>query len=87
LIPRPEGRDKSSKSFAVELLVSDAQDVCDKLKRKGVEFIKELHEETWGGKQATFKDPDGNILEVTQIDWKKYFEVSAKGAQRAKSRK
>jgi uncharacterized glyoxalase superfamily protein PhnB len=49
------------------------------LKAKGVALSKALHEETWGGKQATFKDPDGNVLEITQIYWHKYFEVSAKG--------
>ena len=80
LIPYPEGRDQDNRSFAVELLVNNAQEVCDRLKTKGVKFIKDLHEETWGGKQAVFKDPDGNILEITQIDWKKYFGVSAKGA-------
>jgi len=51
-------------------------------KNKRVKFIKELHEEPWGGKQATFTDPDGNILEITQINWKKYFTVSAEGADR-----
>lgn len=80
LIPYQEGRDQDNKSFTVELLVDNVQEVCDRLKTKGVKFIKDLHEETWGGKQAVFKDPDGNILEITQIDWKKYFEVSAKGA-------
>jgi catechol 2,3-dioxygenase-like lactoylglutathione lyase family enzyme len=46
-----------------------------------MKFAKEVHDETWGGRQATFKDPDGNVFEATQLDWKKYFEVSAKGAQ------
>lgn len=86
LIPYSEGRDQDNKSFAVELLVDNVQEVYDRLKTKGVKFIKDLHEETWGGKQATFKDLDGNILEITQIDWKKYFEISAKGAQETKSR-
>lgn len=45
-------------------------------------IYKELHEEPWGGKQATFTDPDGNILEIAQINWKKYFTVSAEGADR-----
>jgi uncharacterized glyoxalase superfamily protein PhnB len=66
----------------VEFLVDDADKVCEELKAKGVRFVTELHDETWGGRQATFKDPDGNVLEVTQIKWKKYFEVSAKGAQK-----
>jgi catechol 2,3-dioxygenase-like lactoylglutathione lyase family enzyme len=86
LISRPEGRGQHNESFAVELLVSNVQDVYDRLKAKGVNFIRELHEETWGGKQAAFEDPDGNVLEITQIDWRRYFEVSAKGAQKTKSR-
>ena len=79
LMPNPKGTTQHGTSVAVELLVSNVDEVYKKLKAKGVEFISELHEETWGGKQATFKDPDGNILEITQIDWQKYFEVSAKG--------
>jgi uncharacterized glyoxalase superfamily protein PhnB len=52
-----------------------------RLKKKGVVFTKELHEEPWGGKEAAFLDPDGNVLEIVQINWKKYFDVSASGAQ------
>jgi catechol 2,3-dioxygenase-like lactoylglutathione lyase family enzyme len=85
LMPNPEGKAQNNASTTVEFLVRNIDDVCRKLKAKGVNFTNELHEETWGGKQAAFKDPDGNILEVTQIDWKKYFEVSAKGARSAKS--
>jgi len=32
---------------------------------KRMKFAKELQDETWGGRQATFKDPDGNVLEAT----------------------
>jgi catechol 2,3-dioxygenase-like lactoylglutathione lyase family enzyme len=67
-------------SPSVEFLVDDVEKVHRELKNKGVKFIKELHEEPWGGKQATFTDADGNILEITQINWKKYFTVSAEGA-------
>lgn len=78
LIPRPKGDARQSSSASVQFLVSNVSEFCDKLKERGVNFTKELHEETWGGKQASFEDPDGNVLEVTQIDWKKYFEVCAK---------
>ena len=79
LMQNPEGKAQHATSVTVELLVSNVDEVYKKLKAKGVEFARELHEETWGGRQAAFKDPDGNILEITQIDWQKYFEVSAKG--------
>jgi len=82
LMPRPKENPLSNVSNTVEFLVSNVNEVYEKLKAKGVNFKNDLHEETWGGKQAAFTDPDGNILEVTQIDWQKYFEVSAKGAQK-----
>ena len=68
-------------SPSVEFLVDDVDKFCDRLSRAGVKFIKRLHDEPWGGRQATFTDPDGNILEIAQIDWKKYFNISAKGAK------
>jgi len=82
LIPKPDGTIPCGDLATVEFLVDDVDKVCDELKAKGVRFVTELHDETWGGRQAAFKDPDGNVLEVTQIDWKKYFEISVKGAQR-----
>jgi uncharacterized glyoxalase superfamily protein PhnB len=56
--------------------------VYEELKKKGVRFIKELHDEAWGGKEATFTDPDEHILEITQINWEKYFGISVKGAKK-----
>jgi len=82
LIPQPDGRVTSKTSPTVQFLVDDVDEFCTKLKAKGVKFVGELHDETWGGRQAAFKDPDGNVLEITQINWKKYFDVSAKGAQK-----
>lgn len=82
LVPKlKEGQKISSVSPSVEFLVDDVEKVCRELKKKGVKFIKELHEEPWGGKQATFADPDGNVLEIAQINWAKYFTVSAEGAK------
>ena len=77
-----EGQKVSPVSPSVEFLVDDVEKVYRELKNKGVKFVKELHEEPWGGKQATFTDLDGNILEIAQINWKKYFAVSAEGADR-----
>jgi metallothiol transferase len=77
-----EGQKVSPASPSVEFLVDDVEKVYNELKNKGVKFIKELHEEPWGGRQATFTDPDGNILDITQINWEKYFTVSAEGAKK-----
>jgi catechol 2,3-dioxygenase-like lactoylglutathione lyase family enzyme len=83
LIPKPQEEQKTSQtSPSIEFLVDNVDKVCKDLKSKGVKFIKELHEETWGGRQATFTDPDGHILEIAQISWEKYFGISAKGAQK-----
>jgi catechol 2,3-dioxygenase-like lactoylglutathione lyase family enzyme len=83
LIPKPKERRKSSLlSPSVEFLVDNVDKVYNELKRKRVKIIKELHNEPWGGREATFTDPDGNILEIVQIDWKKYFSISAKGAKK-----
>jgi len=70
------GRDSAS----IEFLVDDVDEEYRKLASKGVEFISKPHDEPWGGRQASFRDPDGNLLEITEINWKKYFEVSAEGA-------
>lgn len=84
LIPKPMLTEKTSmKSPSIEFLVSNVEEMYENLKKKGVRFIKELHDEPWGGKQATFVDPDGHILEITQMDWEKYFSVSAKGAKKS----
>jgi catechol 2,3-dioxygenase-like lactoylglutathione lyase family enzyme len=81
LIPKLEkGQKVGPLSPPVEFIVDDVEKVYNELKQKGVNFIKGLHEEPWGGKQATFTDPDGNVLEIVQIDWKKYFDVAAKGS-------
>jgi len=82
LIPASGERQETSlTSPSVEFLVDDVDKFCDRLSRAGVKFIEQLHDEPWGGRQATFADPDGNILEIAQIDWKKYFDVSATGAK------
>ncbi|MEM2249593.1 MAG: VOC family protein [Candidatus Bathyarchaeia archaeon] len=83
LIPRlKEGERVASISPSVEFLVDDVENFCNELKSKSVKFVKDLHEEPWGGKQATVMDPDGNILEIVQINWEKYFSVSAEGAKK-----
>jgi catechol 2,3-dioxygenase-like lactoylglutathione lyase family enzyme len=85
LIPKPQKEQKTSEtSPSVEFLVDDVDRTYSELKSKGVKFIKELHDEPWGGRQATFTDPDGHVLEIAQIDWEKYFKVSAKGAQKSR---
>lgn len=85
LIPKPKTTNRMNvASPAVTFLVDDVEAFCARLKKKGVKFSEELHQEIWGGRQAAFTDPDGNILEIVQINWGKYFDVSAKGAQKSR---
>jgi len=80
-----KGERVAPNSPSIEFLVNDVERFYNELKNKGVTFIKELHEEPWGGRQTAFTDPDGNMLEIVQIDWEKYFNVSAKGAAKKKT--
>jgi len=72
------GKDAAS----IEFLVDNVDEEYRKLTSKGVKFINEPHDEPWGGRQASFHDPDGNLLEITEINWRKYFEASLEGASR-----
>ena len=47
------------------------------LKEKGVEFITEPEDTPWGARIVLFLDPDGNKLQLIQIDWGKYFTACA----------
>jgi uncharacterized glyoxalase superfamily protein PhnB len=46
--------------------VDDIQKAYQELKGKGVKFIRRPEAEEWGGKFATFTDPDGNYLQIFQ---------------------
>ncbi len=80
---RPSRKEKGygENACSVEFFVDDVDASYRALKKKGVNFVEEPHDEPWGGREASFLDPDGNWLEIVQIDWKKYFEVSMKGAK------
>ena len=47
--------------------VDDIQQEHRRLVAQGVEFIRPPEQEHWGGWVATFKDPDGNILQMLQF--------------------
>lgn len=62
----------------VNFLVENVDETFQLLKRKGVSFLKEPEDAPWGGRVALFTDPDGNLIQISQIDWKKYFAVCAR---------
>ncbi len=49
------------------LEVDDIQGEHQRLTEAGVEFLRPPEQEHWGGWVATFKDPDGNILQMLQF--------------------
>lgn len=61
----------------VDFLVDDVDKAYQMLKERGVSFNKKPHDTPWGGRIAQFADPDGNLLQLVQIDWQKYFSASA----------
>lgn len=63
----------------LNFLVDDADRAHKELAAKGVKFLKGPEETPWGGKIALFQDPDGNTLQLTQLDWKRYFSTCAQG--------
>ena len=63
----------------INFLVDDVDRAYRELVARGVKFLKEPKETPWGGKVALFQDPDGNTLQLTQLDWKRYFSACAQG--------
>ena len=61
----------------IDFLVGDVDDAFSLHSERGVGFHEEPKDTPWGGRIAHFSDPDGNALQLTQINWKKYLTVSA----------
>ena len=47
--------------------VEDIHGEHQRLTAAGVEFLRPPEQEHWGGWVATFKDPDGNVLQMLQF--------------------
>ena len=61
----------------INFLVDDVDAAYETLKRKGVKIIEGPKDTLWGGRVLVFEDPDGNALQMTEIDWGKYFKACA----------
>ena len=46
--------------------VNEIDEIIKNLKVKNVEVLRNPEKEHWGGFVATFKDPDGNIIQLLQ---------------------
>ena len=51
---------------AIFMIVDDVDDAYKKLKEKGVKFVSEPKDQYWGGRTATFLDPDENMFILVQ---------------------
>ena len=51
----------------VYFLVDDVDDWPEKLTRAGVEILKPLRDEDWGGRVITIADPDSNVIHLCQF--------------------
>ncbi len=61
------GASKDTYRFMPHLGVADIHAVASRLSEAGVEFIRQPEQESWGGWVATFRDPDGNTLQLLQL--------------------
>ena len=64
---RVSGNSKDPFRFMPHLGVADIHAVAARLVEAGVEFIRRPEQESWGGWVATFRDPDGNVLQLLQL--------------------
>ena len=60
------GPSRDSVRVMVNFGVSDIYGVYETLKAGGVTFLRPPEREEWGGWIATFRDPDGNLLQLLQ---------------------
>jgi catechol 2,3-dioxygenase-like lactoylglutathione lyase family enzyme len=67
----------SPESPRVDFLVDDIGAVHRRLRDNGVAFVKEPESTLWGGRIAQFRDPDGHVLQLVQIDWPAYLRACA----------
>ena len=61
------GASKDPYRMMPHLGVDDIHAEHQRLEAAGVEFIRPPEQEHWGGWVVTFKDPDGNILQMLQF--------------------
>lgn len=61
------GGSKDPFRVMVNFGVDDIKSEYSRLISQGVIFIRKPEKENWGGRIATFSDPDGNILQLMQI--------------------
>jgi len=51
----------------IYLQVENVDETCRELKGKGVKFLTEPKDQSWGARTVKFEDPDGNIFTLVQL--------------------
>src|SRR5499433_1184854 len=64
---RVAGASRDPLRLMINFTVTDIDAVHERLVRAGVVFTRAPEREEWGGRVATFADPDGNILQLHQL--------------------
>jgi predicted enzyme related to lactoylglutathione lyase len=64
---RVEGTSRDPLRIMLNLRVDDIDATHRRLTRAGVVFTRPPETEDWGGRVATFLDPDGNVLQLFQL--------------------
>lgn len=65
-VSQEQQRGKPTTCSVIYLSVKDLEGYYQELVEKGVKFISEPREQTWGGKTAVMLDPDQNILVLSE---------------------
>lgn len=61
----------------INFLVDNIDTSYQALTEKGVAFSEKPSDTQWGSRIAVFNDPDGNSLQISEVDWSKYLSASA----------
>jgi predicted enzyme related to lactoylglutathione lyase len=62
------GMAKEPQRMMLDFFVDDLASEQERLKSKGVQFIREGGREEWGGLISTFLDPDGNYCQLIEFN-------------------
>lgn len=60
------GTNEDPNRVMVNLLTTDLEEVARAMSERGVTFTHGPTAMPWGGKMATFRDPDGNTMQLLQ---------------------
>jgi predicted enzyme related to lactoylglutathione lyase len=64
---RVRGSSREPVRIMINLAVDDIRAAHARLVRAGVVFTRAPEAEEWGGRVATFLDPDGNLLQLLEL--------------------